>query len=790
MGLDQETNQLLPFYSSVADIVKNLKTPDARQHVLEKLYENFFQTAMKKSADRLGIVYTPRQIVDFILRSADYILQQKLGKRLSDSGVEILDPFSGTGQFIVRLINSDLIDEADLRHKYSEEIHTNEIQLLAYYIGCIHVEQAFHQRCQSADPAAGYVSYKKAVLCDTFSMETTSFSGGLFGGNNARAAQQSNSDIKVIIGNPPYSAGQTLAKEDNQNIRHQAVDELIQNTYAMRSTAKLKRALYDSYIKAFRWASKRLTGCGVIGFITPASWLTKKFADGMRHCIFEEFDAVYIVNCRGDIRRGMLDPVYRKKEGGNVFGSGCQSPIAITFLVRTGKREEKDGQCRIEYYELSEELSTQEKLNELEVLGSIANMSEYSVIHPNVEGDWLDKRTASFSKYMPLGMRNSVNNDMSRRIFRLHSSGVTTGIDGWLTEYTIDRCIRRSGELLREYKNEKKLFRTGGEPKKFRQEHMLKNIVQDRKFIHDESKVFEMAYRPFVSRLIYFEHGLCNAKYKTQKMFPNRLVRNPTITVPGAGANARFSVLMVDRLPDRHHLEGCQCFPRHTFQLSGDSGELIDISVSQGRDMQDNITNQCQQEFHAHYRDASISKDDIFYYVYGVLSSSEYQQKYSADLKRLLPHVPLCSDFEEFKSAGERMAKLHLNYSCCEEYPLDVEQQYGGEMSACERDVMYQIRFIKNKSGVEIPGVVKILGIPPKAYLWAISGKSPLEWVINMFKNRRDRATGYMFNPDEAYKDVPDLISKIKHITYVCVETASIIEGMPHLNEAPVAPRR
>ena len=413
-GLENETRDLEGFYESVRLRARGLDNSAARQHVLMELYEKFFRTALKKEADRLGIVYTPVEIVDFILQSADHVLKQEFGRSLSDAGVHLLDPFTGTGVFLVRLLQSELVRDEDLTRKYRMELHANEIVLLAYYIATIHVEEAFHGR-RGAN--SGYEPFGGIVLTDTFNLHTerSGFPKEWLPDNSERVERQQKLPIQVVVGNPPWSAGQRSSADDNPNVDYPELKRRVADTYAARSTATLKNSLYDTYKMAIRWASDRIERAGVVAFVTNGSWIDGNVDSGVRACLAEEFSSIYVLNLRGNQR---TQGERSRREGGKVFGQGSRAPVATTILVRNPDAGHEG--CRIHYRDIGDYLKREEKLAILREAGSIAGIDDWQEIAPDRHHDWIGQRDEAFQALYPIGSKaaNPIGSKAGREVGR------------------------------------------------------------------------------------------------------------------------------------------------------------------------------------------------------------------------------------------------------------------------------------------------------------------------------------------------------------------------------------
>ena len=446
-GLENETRDLKGFYESVRMRAHGIDNSEGRQRVLSELYEKFFKTAMKKDAERLGIVYTPVEVVDFILHSANEVLREEFGRSLSDEGVHVLDPFTGAGTFLVRLLQSDLIQASDLQRKYREELHANEFILLAYYIAAVNIEEAYHGR-RSEDNE--YEPFNGIVLTDTYNLNKkgtpTLFPKEWLPDNNERAEYQQKLPIQVIVGNPPWSAGQKSAADDNPKVDYPALEKRIEETYASRSTTTLKRHLYDTYKMAIRWASDRIEDQGVIAFVTNGSWIDGNTDAGIRACLAEEFSSIYVLNLRGDQRtQGEVS----RREGGKVFGQGSRAPVAITILVKNPNATHNG--CRILYRDIGDYLDRDEKLAKLREEVSISGFCDWQEITPDENYDWIRHRSDVFAQFYPMGSEDAKAGRVDDAIFGLYSLGLATGRDPYIYNFSHDNCAENARRMTQDY---------------------------------------------------------------------------------------------------------------------------------------------------------------------------------------------------------------------------------------------------------------------------------------------------------------------------------------------------
>ena len=785
-GLENETRDLERFYESVRQRARGLDNSAARQRVLMELYEKFFARAMKKEADRLGIVYTPVEIVDFILASANQVLREEFGRSLSDQGVHVLDPFTGAGIFLVRLLQSQLIRDEDLERKYRQELHANEIILLAYYIAAIHIEEAFHGR-RGAD--SSYEPFGGIVLTDTFNLHTqrTGFPKEWLPDNSARAERQQKLPIQVIVANPPWSAGQRSSADDNPNVNYPELEQRIADTYAAQSTATLKNSLYDSYKMAIRWASDRVGEQGVIALVTNGSWIDGNVDTGVRACLAQEFSSVYVLNLRGNARTsGEL----RRAEGDGVFDQGSRAPVAITILVRNPQAGHKG--CRIRYRDIGDYLNREEKLAILREAGSIAGIKDWRTITPDRHNDWIGHRSEAFQKFYPMGSKEAKAGRAVDAIFKLFSNGYKTGRDDYVYNFSRASCIDNAKRMVGDYLGAlQELERENNHDlavndvtrrylSNLRWDDKLKKSVGRRtaaKF--SEENVREVIYRPFVKQHLYADHMFSQRPGLTRGIFPAADTFNRAICVPGVGSTKPFSVLIVDTMPDIQLMFNGQYFPRYRYEQRDDTqGDFLNDSPELQRI--DNISDTALRRFRTHYQDSAIAKDSIFDYVYGILHAPDYREQFANDLSKLIPRIPMAPDFHLFAKAGKELAELHLGYETCPEYPLDVVAEHGKPKPEHYRIGQRKMRFADTEKTVLIVNDHIRLGeIPPEAHQYEVNGRTPLDWFIDRYRITRDRQSGILNDPNGWFDDPKDLITAIRRIVYLSVETTRIVAGLP-----------
>ena len=786
-------------YASVRRRAAMVRTDTARQQLIRDLYEQFFKVAFEKTSQKMGVVYTPSEIIDYILRETDRVLKREFGKSLADEGVHILDPFAGTGSFMAHLIESDIIPDDKLEHKYRFEMHSNEILLLAYYIMTINIEYAYHERM-----GGDYVPFEGGVLTDTFQMteEGDTLDTRVFTQNSERVARQNKLPIRVIVGNPPYSSGQSNANDSNQNESYPTLDTRIRDRYAKRSTnGSKKMSLYDSYIRAFRWASDRIEEQGIVCFVSNAGWLRAAAMDGFRRCLVEEFDDIYVFDLRGN-QRTKGEEAHR--EGGKVFGSGSRTPVSITLLVKHAV-ERHTG--RIHYRDVGDCLTREEKLQIVQDAATFGNV-EWDTVTPDRFGDWFDRREDSFYEFAPMGLEKR---KAPSGIFDIWSSGIITHRDTWVYSFAKRSLMIQMGILSDYFNNE--LEKHSGAPEKIVEKSVGKDprrIKWDKKLYSrvskghkikiDESKIVKVAYRPFCHQWHYYDSEIDWSHYQLPKLFPQLGVSDENVVISVTGGN-NPSCLITSCLPDLHFVGDPQCFPLYWYEGGTASGGMF-ASSSNRYVRHDAITDEALEVFRASYPHAfvgrfkkdggdEITKEDIFYYIYGILHSPEYRRRFESNLKKELPRIPLARDFADYSRYGRRLASFHLNYETVAPWQEIVED---GDSANPGRTV--KMRFGKCKKTEDNPkGVdrsvlhvaenLTLKNIPERAYDYMVNGRSAIEWLMDRYQVRTDKASGIVDDPNDYSDDPRYIVDLVKRVVTVSMETLDIVKMFPPLNEKP-----
>lgn len=781
--LQKETKKLDSFYDSVRLRARGITNAEGKQKIVKELYEKFFSNAFPDTRDRLGIVYTPTEIVDFIIKSADEALKNEFGASLSDRGVHVLDPFTGTGTFIVRLLQLGLIKPEDLAYKYRYELHANEIVLLAYYVAAINIEEAFHDL-----DGGDYVPFEGIVLTDTFQMSEGADElddAGIFPENNERVVLQNRSDIRVIIGNPPYSAGQESANDNNQNLKYEDLDDSIRTSYAARSSTSLKNSLYDSYIRAFRWASNRIGDKGIVSFVSNGSFLDSNAADGMRKTLVDEFSSLYIFNLRGNQR---TSGEQSRKEGGKIFGSGSRATIAISLLIKNPDAP-KNG--RIHYQDIGDYLSREQKLQIISDAGSYRNVPWQEII-PNDSGDWINHRTEAFEKFLPLGSKTL----QSGTIFELFSSGVQTHRDAWACNFSTDALEANMSRMIDFYNLQ--VARVQGNPNQRSEDvasndaskiswtqNLRRDLEKGRRGEFNSSRVVSCMYRPFTREWLYFDRQFIWSGYRMPKIHPDSAHGSLMIAVTGPGTSAPFSALLIDSVSSYDLLPKAQCFPLHYYaEASPQENQLFRFDDEDRFVKKDGISDSTLHRFQSAYGDLQIQKEDIFFYIYGVLSCPEYRTRFSADLRKTLARVPLVTKFWDFSVAGRELGKLHLNYEEVTPWGLRESRSDGASYRVEKMKFAGKVR-AWDKSTIIYNSEITLSEIPLEAYEYEVNGRSALEWIMERYRVATDKSSGITNDPNKWSEEQGNpryLVELIARMVTVSVETMRITKALPALN--------
>ena len=823
-NLATETKQLKEFYESIQFRVKNIQSPEGKQKIIKELYDSFFNKAFPKMAERLGIVYTPVEVVDFIIRSVEDVLNNEFNASLADKGVQIIDPFTGTGTFITRLLQSGIIPPEKLPLKY-HEIHANEIVLLAYYIAAINIESVYHallseHTVNTQENSTDYQPFEGICLTDTFQMyEKEDLVDEILQVNSDRRKRQKALDIQVIIGNPPYSAGQESANDNNANIAYPNLDEQIRSTYAEYSTSTNKNALYDSYIRAIRWASDRIENNGVIGFVTNGGYLESNSADGLRKCLAEEFSSLYIFHLRGNAR---TSGERRRKEKDNIFGQGTRTPVAISILVKNPNAKQHG---QIYFHDIGDYLNRDQKLEMIEDFQSINGISAqngWTQIIPDQFNDWLNQRDPNFDTYLSMGDKKDKSAVV---IFENYSMGVGTSRDVWTynssykkVKHNMQSMINFYNQEVERYKNEKSSikiqdFINKDQTKISWSSSLIPKVEKGIKVNFLENELVKSIYRPFNGQILYFDNTMVHRVSQMPQIFPNNQVENKVICLTITGTKD-FSTLITNIIPDLHLIGDSQCFPLYLYEKeeaqAANSSDLFanqseKSTAGEGYQRREAITDKALAHFKTAYPNEDFGKEDLFYYIYGLLHSEEYREKYADNLSKQLPRIPCVKsavDFWAFSQAGRELAELHLNYESVPMYQnvlfkgglkLLGDQISGGVGEDFYVEKMKFGKKIDEETGKKVDDETTVIynsqftltNIPEEAYDYVVNGKPALEWVMERQSVKTDKASGIVNDANdwaiETMNNPRYPMELFLRVITVSLETMRIVRALPKL---------
>ena len=764
------------FYLAIERAAATISDFSQKQGFLNTVYEQFFQGFSVEIADTHGVVYTPQPIVDFMVRSVDQILKTEFGNghgeraatqdapTISDRDVHIIDPFVGTGNFIVRTMRE--IRPTALEDKYTAELHCNEVMLLPYYIASMNIEHEFYETMGAYRPFEGI------CLVDTFELAEDRQLPLFAPENTQRVESQKGTPMFVIIGNPPYNMGQVNENDNNRNRKYKTMDARVKDTYGKDSTATLKNKLSDPYVKAIRWASDRIGDEGVVAFVTNNSFLDGVAFDGMRKHLATDFDAIYILDLSGNVRKNpkLSGTIH------NVFG--IQVGVSINFFIK--RRDNTNSQAEIFYARVDEFWRKEDKYRYLDSKEHYRNI-EWKPITPDRRYTWLTEGLhPEFETFIPIGTKEAKAEKGEGRdvIFHRFSNGIVTARDAWTYNFNRNALTENMNRLIGTYNAEIDRWK--------RRENRDANV--DDFVIYDEAKIKwtdrlkqdlkrgktanflqEKArpslYRPFAKLNLYFDRMMNQRVYVFPSIFPTSETEqeNRVICVSGLGSNKPFQTLMASLIPCFDVLEKTQCFPFYTYD-------------EDGKNRRENITDWALEQFRTHYRDETITKWDIFHYVYALLHHPDYRERYQANLKRDLPRLPYGSDFWGFAKAGQRLGEIHIGYEAVPEYELAFIE--NREVPLDWR--VEKMKLSKDKTQLVYNDFLTLDGIPPKAFDYRLGNRSALEWVINQYCVKTDKRSGIVNDPNRA--DDPQYIVKlIGRVIAVSLDTVGIVEGLPVL---------
>ena len=763
-GFAKEQEQLKPFYESVKLRASGIDNIQGKQTFIIQLYNSFFKTAFPRVTESMGIVFTPIEVVDFIVHSVDWALNKYFGKSLASKNVHILDPFTGTGTFITRTLYylKQQMDEGkitydDILRKYMHELHANEIVLLSYYIAAINIEAVFDE---VNGPDRGYKPFEGIVLTDTF--ESTERQGTLdddmFGTNNERLKKQQEVPITAIISNPPYSVGANDENTSDKNIDYSNLDKSIAQTYASHSKSKSIRGLYDSYVKAFRWASDRIGEKGIIGFISNGSFIDSQSTDGLRATLYKEFNHLYIYNLRGNAR---TQGIQRKKEGGNIFGQGTRTPIAISILVKDNSNKHD-----LLYYDIGDYLTREEKLKIVKD-NKVISKIQWKNLKPDANNDWVNQRDPEYDNYP----------ELLKDIFITKKDGIQSNRDAWVINFSKKDVINNAHTMINNYNNElgklnkinsnDKVDLASNDSKVISWSRRLKNKFNKGEFIDQTGFPMQIMYYPFVKKWLYFDRNILEYPRKFNINYDGK---DPMISVSGAGSKKGFSVLTTKWIPNYNFLDKARHFELNLYEYS----DLEEKDI-----LNSNINIHGLNYF-------GLNEDDIIPYIYGLLNSKQFQRKYKNNLVKELPHIPLVKEKNKYVEIGRKLMEMHLNYENVPVYNK-IDIRYSGKVDYQVKKMKFPKKIndegkkVDDKSAIIFNDSITISNIPEKAYEYIVNGKSAIEWIMDQYQVKTDKKSGITDDPNDYSDDPKYIFNLLLRIINVSIQTVDLINQLPKL---------
>ena len=760
-----------PFYKAIESAAAKIDDFSEKQHFLNTVYERFFQGYSVKVADTHGIVYTPQQVVDFMCSSVEEVLKAEFGKRLGDEGVNILDPCTGTGNFIVNLLRR--VDRRDLKRAYTGQFFANEVMLLPYYVAAQNIEHEYFETTGEYEPFEGLCFVDTLELAEA-DQKVLSF---MTEANTERVHRLKRTPITVIIGNPPYNVGQINENDNNKNRKYDVIDRRIRETYTKDSRATNKNALSDMFVKFFRWATDRLEGRdGIIAFVSNNSFFQAITFDGMRKHLSEDFDQIYHFDTRGN---GRLIGKRRTLEGRNVFDDSVRVGVGITLLIRRRVARAESG-CTIRYHAVGDRMKTREKLAYLGTFGGIADVP-WTVLNPDSRHNWIvPNEVEEFASFLLIGDKSPKTGSMmteEEAFFSRFSIGLKTNRDQVVYDYDRERLVAKVQAFIEAYNYEVYRYKEHGEGASIDEFVSYERVAWSRdlkldlkrghKIKFDDSKIRRVIFRPYTTKYVFFDRIANEEVYGLPRIFPTSEseAENRSIVVSDIGFRSpHFNILMSNRIVDLHlaaSSDAHQCFPFYTYD-------------EDGTNRRENITDWALERFRARYDDPTIGKWDVFHYVYGVLHQPAYREKFGDNLKLELPRVPLLDDFRAVSEAGRRLADLHVHYEQVDPWPLawvysrDTPIKFHVE----------KMRLSKDRATLVVNETLSLGEIPPETFRYRLGNRSALEWVIDQHQVSTDKRSGIVTDPNRP--DDPEYIVRlVERVVRVSVETVKIIESLP-----------
>ena len=760
-----------PFYVAIEKTAATITDFSQKQAFLNTVYEQFFQGFSVDIADTHGIVYTPQPIVDFMVKSVEHVLKTEFGRSLSDMGVHIIDPFVGTGNFIVRLMQE--IQGRRLPQKYREELHCNEVMLLPYYIASLNIEHAYFEKTGNYEPFP-HICFVDTF--DTFGLMDAPHQTGEFTyftpENTLRVEEQKEVPMFVVIGNPPYNARQANENDNNKNKPHAGVDGRVRATYAAASSAQLKNKLYDPYVKAIRWATDKLDDEGIVVFVTNNSFIDAQMFDGMRQHLINEFDTLYILDLGGNIRKG-------QPGDSNVFG--IQVGVSINILIKS--KQNQGVPARIFYNDETAYLRKERTFAFLEEKQHVGNL-DWQKIKPDKRHTWLTGGfDIDFDTFVPMGNKStkSSTSDGEGTLFKTYSLGVVTNRDAWAYNFNPNTLSKNMRTMMETYNGQVSKWERRSnrninvndfieiDDTKLKWTRSLKSNLKSSKLAEFSAEnVRRSLYRPFTKSHLYFDRMMNECVYVFPSIFPTpeTELENRIICVPSLGSRADFWCCATSVIPNLMvtSTDPNQCFPFYTYD-------------EDGTNRRENITDWMLIQFRTHYEDNTISKWNIFHYTYGLLHHPDYRERYQENLKRDLPHIPFAEDFWGFTNAGARLTDLHVNYESQSEYDkLNPIETPGMQVDLS----VERMKFSKDKTRLKYNDFLTLEGIPAEVFDYRLGNRSALEWVVDQYRVKVDKRSGIKNDPNRD-EDPEYILRLIGQVITVSLETVDIVNSLPEL---------
>jgi len=763
------------FYVAIEQAAETVSDFTEKQRFLNTVYERFFQGFCVKVADTHGIVYTPQPLVEFMAASVEHVLRTEFKTSVADKDVHILDPFTGTGNFIVNLMR--LIPKSALEHKYREELHCNEVMLLPYYVASMNIEHAFWEA------TGAYEAFQGICLVDTFETAEKKQLEIFSEANAERVERQRKAPIRVIIANPPYNAGQINENDNNKNRKYPEIDRRVRVTYAADSQATLVRKLSDPYVKAIRYATDRIGDAGVVCYVNNDSFVAEKTFDGMRKHLAADFDLVYILELGGNVRKNP------KLSGTthNVFG--IQVGVSINLFIRLPKKARAKRRARIYYHAVRVDWRREQKYDFLKSTGSVAGV-KWTRLKPDARHNWLTNKTdGEYSGFVPIGSKEAkaVPNGDIAVVFRTFSLGVGTNRDEWVFDFSKEHLARKVKRLIQNYNTEvsraEEHQREEGpiedvdsfvnSDKSFVKwtDRLKESLLRGKRLHFDAMKIRSSVYRPFAGQFLYFDDLLNHRRYQQHRFFPTESSERENVGIcVTVSAERPFCCLAVNRIPAKEIVGGFgspgQVFPLYTYS-------------EDGKQRGDNISLASLETFQKHYTDKRIARDDVFHYVYAILHQPEYRTRFAENLKRELPRIPLsgrAADFHAFAEAGRKLVDLHVNYESQKAYPLkhveNPEARLDWRVEA--------MKLTRERDAIRYNDFLTLAGVPPEVFNYRLGNRSALEWVIDQYRVSRDEHGIIASDPNRA-DDEQYIVRLVGQVVTVSLETVKIVGRLPPL---------